>query len=129
MALYESTFISRQDVSAQEVEKITESFVKIINDGNGKVVKIEQWGLRDLAYPIKKCKKGYYTHMGIEVDYPTLKELDRKFKLNENVIRHIFFVTEKIDEQLSPILMQDAGGDEIVIGGKEEVKDEIENAK
>ena len=120
MPLYESTFITRQDVSSQEVEKLTESYSKIINEMEGEVVKVEQWGLRDLAYPIKNCTKGYYTFLGISAPIQAISEMERKMKLNEDVIRCATFRVEKIEENPSPLIAPDEGGDEIVIGGKNE---------
>ena len=120
MALYESTFITRQDVSYHDVEKLTDSFTKIINDLSGEMVKIEQWGLRDLAYEIKKSSKGYYTFLGINAPVEAIAEMERKMKLNENVIRFVTFKVEEIEDTPSPLIAPDDSGDEIVIGDKEE---------
>ena len=60
MPLYESTFVVRQDVSRADVTKLVETFSAIITQGGGKVVKDEYWGLRNLAYRIKKNRKGHY---------------------------------------------------------------------
>ena len=59
MAYYESVFIARQDISAIQVDDLTEIFAKVINDNDGKIVKTENWGLRTLAYRIKKNRKGH----------------------------------------------------------------------
>ena len=118
MPLYEMTFIVRQDVPEHEVNKITESFVGIIKEQKGKVLKKENWGLRDLAYPIKKCLKGYYVLLGIELSYEGLTELERKMKLSEDVIRHVSFNVDEISETPSPIIAPEGEGDEIVISGR-----------
>lgn len=127
MPLYEITFITRQDASSQEVEKITESFSKIITDYKGKVIKTEQWGLRDLAYIIKKSSKGYYTFLGVDASVEAIKEFERKIKLNEYIIRCLTFRVEEISDSPSALIASEDYGDEIVIGGeKEEI---IENTE
>ncbi len=124
MTLYESTFIVRQDVSAQEVDRLTEQFSGIIRGNEGKIIKSENWGLRDLAYPIKKCSKGYYVHLGIDAPSATVKEMERRMSLNEDVIRCITFKVDAIDKNTSPLIAPEEEGEEIVIGG-----DEKENFK
>jgi len=120
MPLYESTYITRQDISSQEVEKLADAYTKVIGELNGQVKKIEQWGLRDLAYPIKKCTKGYYTFMGIDAPIEAINEMERKIKLNEDIIRCFTVRVEEIEENPSPLIAPDDSGDEIVIGGKED---------
>ncbi len=66
MPLYESTFITRQDLSRQDVTKLTESMSAIVAQGGGKVVKDEYWGLRNLAYKINKSRKGHYVMLAID---------------------------------------------------------------
>lgn len=94
MPLYETIFITRQEVSAQDIEKITANFSKTLTDNGGKIVKTEQWGLRDLAYPIKKSSKAYYTFLGIDSPYSAVKELERKLSLSEDILR---FMSIKVD--------------------------------
>jgi small subunit ribosomal protein S6 len=109
MPLYEMTFITRQDVSTHDVDKLTESFIKILEENSGKVVKVEQWGLRDLAYPIKKYNKGYYTFLGIDSGHEAIKEMERRMRLNEDVVRCIVFRVEKIDTEDSAIISVNQG--------------------
>lgn len=94
MPLYECTFIVRQDATAQEVEKITSTLSNVISENQGKVLKVENWGLRTLAYDIKKNKKGHYVMLVIEAENSALKEMERRIKLTEDVIRYL---TVKID--------------------------------
>jgi small subunit ribosomal protein S6 len=91
MSLYESTFIARQDISTSDVEKLTESFSKIITDNGGKVCNTEYWGLRSLAYMIKKNKKGHYVMLSIDAPSAAIQEMSRRIKLNEDVIRNVTF--------------------------------------
>lgn len=127
MPLYETTFIVRQDASSSEVEKHTENFSSIIKDLGGEIIKVENWGLRDLAYPIKKSLKGYYVLMGINCSFEALKELTRKVKLNEDVIRCVSFNVDEISMAPSALIAPyDTEGEEIVIGGKESTEQRAE---
>jgi len=104
MAFYESIIVIRQDVSSSDVDKIADDFMKIIKEHNGNVLKTEYWGLRTLAYEIKNNKKGHYYFMGIEADNALVKELGRKIKLSESVIRSSLVKVKKIGQEPSPIL-------------------------
>lgn len=102
--LYELVFIVRQDSSSQDIDKLGENLGKIISVHGGKVIKKEYWGLRTLAYLIKKNHKGHYVLLGFKADPVCIKELERKIKLDENIIRHAIVRVEKIDQEPSPIL-------------------------
>lgn len=104
MAFYESIIIIRQDVSSVEVDKIANDFAQIVKDYKGNVIKTEYWGLRHLTYEIENNKKGHYYLMGIEANNDLLKELDRKIKLSESVIRSSMVKVDKIDKNPSPVL-------------------------
>ena len=104
MAFYESIIVIRQDVSSSDVDKIADDFMKIIKEHNGNVLKTEYWGLRTLAYEIKNNKKGHYYFMGIEADNALVKELGRKIKLSESVIRSSLVKAKEISKEPSPIL-------------------------
>lgn len=104
MPLYELVFILRQDVASVDVDKITDEFVSILTSNGGKVVKSEYWGLRSLAFEINNNKKGHYTLLGIEAESSAVKELERRMKLNSNVIRFATVNVDSISDQPSPIL-------------------------
>ena len=104
MAFYESIIVIRQDVSSSDVDKIADDFIKIIKDHKGSVLKTEYWGLRTLAYEIKNNKKGHYYFMGIEADNVLVKELGRKIKLSESIIRSSLVKVKEISKDPSPIL-------------------------
>lgn len=104
MPHYESTFIIRHDLSLNDVEKITDSFIKIITDHSGIVAKKETWGLKDFLYPIKKANKGHYIHLGITAPVAALKEMERQMSLSEDVIRHCSFRVDAIDPKPSAML-------------------------
>jgi small subunit ribosomal protein S6 len=110
MALYESVFIARQDVSSSQVDGIADTLQKVIEDNGGQVAKREYWGLRNLSYKIKKNRKGHYALFNIDAPAEALREYERTMKLNEDILR---FMTIKVDE-LDPepsVVMQNKGRD------------------
>ena len=105
MRLYESVFIARQDISTGQVDALCDEFAGIVTEGGGKILKKEYWGLKSLAYRIKKNRKGHYVLFNIEADAATMDEYDRKLGLNEDVIRVLTVRIEEVDEEPS-IIMQ-----------------------
>ena len=105
MRLYESVLIARQDVSAAQVESLTNEFAAIIENGGGSIKKREYWGLKSLAYRIKKNRKGHYVLLNIEADSATLNEYERIMGLNEDILRFMTIRIEEVDEEPS-IMMQ-----------------------
>ena len=95
MPYYESVFIARQDIPATQVEALTTSFSDIIKNNGGKVTKTEQWGLRNLAYRIRKNKKGHYVLLNLDAPSAAVNEMERNMRLNEDVLR---FMTIKVEE-------------------------------
>jgi small subunit ribosomal protein S6 len=95
MALYEHIYLARQDVTAQQVETLTETLKSLIAAQGGSVSKVEAWGLKSLAYRIKKNRKAFFTLMNIEAPSAAIVELERQLGHNEDVIR---FITLRVDE-------------------------------
>ena len=108
MRLYESVFIARQDISTTQVESMADEFAGIITNAGGTIYKREYWGLRSLAYRIKKNRKGHYIMFNFETDGPTLKEYERIMGLNEDVLRFLNIRIEEVEEGPS-IIMQNKG--------------------
>lgn len=106
MSLYESTFVVRQDISAVEVKKITGNFVAIIEKGKGKLLKEENWGLRNLAYKIKKNRKGNYVFLVFEASAEILKELNYRYMMNESVIRYMTIKIDKFKDEPTPMMAE-----------------------
>lgn len=106
MPLYETVFIARQDISAKQAEDYTKAFAKIVNDNGGEVKKTESWGLRNLAYRIKKNKKGHYVLIHSDAPTKAITEMERNMKLNEDVLRYMTVRIEKLPEGPSAILKQ-----------------------
>jgi small subunit ribosomal protein S6 len=105
MRLYESVIIARQDVSTTQVETLIDEFSAIIEKAGGSIHKKEFWGLRGLAYRIKKNRKGHYVMLNIETDSETLNEFERIMGLNEDVLRFMTIAIEEVDPEPS-VMMQ-----------------------
>ena len=97
MSFYENTLITRQDLPKSELDKIKEKYSDLINSNSGKVVKIEEWGLLNLATKIKKFNKGFYIHYKFEGNKKTLNEIDKKIKIDSSIIRHLLVKYKKLD--------------------------------
>jgi small subunit ribosomal protein S6 len=95
MALYEHLLIARQDISAQQVDALATHLKTIVEGEGGKVEKQEYWGLRSLAYRIKKNRKGHYVLLNINAPAKAVQELERQLKINEDVLRCL---TVKVDQ-------------------------------
>ena len=96
MAYYETVFLSRQDLSEAQVKELTDKFAKIIKDQGGKVTKIEQWGLRTLAYKINKARKAHYTLIESDAPGAAVIELERVMRIEEDVMRSLTTRLEKL---------------------------------
>lgn len=96
MAFYELTYIIRPDVPTTQVETVSSKVADLVKKHKGKIVKTEQWGLRTLAYPISKHRKGYYTMAGISLSgQEAVNDIEHQLKLSDDVIR---FMTIKVDD-------------------------------
>ncbi len=104
MPCYESVFIARQDISASQTEGLTENFSQIISDNGGKVVSTESWGLRSIAYRIKKNRKGHYVLMNIDAPAPALHEMERQMRIHEDVLRYMTIRVDEFEEGPSAML-------------------------
>ncbi|KAF0139606.1 MAG: small subunit ribosomal protein S6 [Rhodospirillaceae bacterium] len=111
MPFYETVFILRQDASTQQVENLTDQFIALISAQGGRIGKRESWGLRNLAYRIKKNRKGHYVLFTIDALPEAILEMERQMRINEDVLRYLTVRTDKLDDQPSPIL-QNRGGRE-----------------
>lgn len=108
MPLYESVYIARPDISPAQVEALTADWTKILEDNGGKVTKDEYWGLKSLAYRIKKNRKGHYSLMNIDASPAALAELERNMRLSEDVLRYISIRVEEHEAGPS-VMMQHRG--------------------
>ena len=97
MPYYESVYIARQEISAQQVDALTDGFEDIIQQAGGSIAKRENWGLKSLAYRIKKSRKGHYTLMNIDATADALHEMERQMRLNEDVLRYLTLRVDELD--------------------------------
>ncbi len=97
MSFYENTLVAKQDLPSSELKKIKEKYNDLINNNSGKVVKIEEWGLLNLATKIKKYNKAFYIHYKFEGNKKTLNEIDKKVKVDNSIIRHLLVKYKKLD--------------------------------
>ena len=104
MPLYETVLIARNDVTQQQVEQIADDIAAELTTEGGEVKKREYWGLRTLAYRIKKNRKGHYLLLGLDAKPAFITEMERKLGLNEDVLRYMTIRLEAIDEAPSAIL-------------------------
>jgi small subunit ribosomal protein S6 len=104
MPLYECVFIARNDVTQQQVETIAEQITGVLGEQGGAVKKREYWGLRGLAYRIKKNRKGHYMLLGVDAPPAAMQEAERQLGLNEDVLRSLTIRVEAIEDAPSAIL-------------------------
>ena len=97
MAFYENTIVAKQDLAEKEIKVLREKYNELINNSSGKVIKIEEWGLLNLAYKIKNYKKGIYLHFKFEGNKNTLNEIEKKIRIDSSVIRYLTVKYKKLD--------------------------------
>ena len=95
MANYESVLIARQDLGASQIDTLVSDLSEVIKNEGGEVVKIDNWGLKNLAYRIKKNRKGYYVLLNIVAPAKAVAEYERLVRLNEDIIR---YMTVKVED-------------------------------
>ena len=104
MRLYESVFIARQDITSAQVEAMADDFAEIITSAGGSIKKREYWGLRSLAYRIKKNRKGHYVMFNMETGPDALREYERIMGLNEDILRFLNLNIKEIEDGPSIML-------------------------
>jgi len=103
---YETIFIARQDITANQVETLAKQYTNVIKEFGGEVTKTEFCGLRNLAYKIKKNRKGHYVLMNIAVKPEGIKEVERQMKLNEDILRFLNVRVEVLDNNPSALMQR-----------------------
>ena len=97
MNLYEHTIVTRQDISPSQLKQLEEKYSKIVEKNEGDIVKLENWGLMNLSYLIKKNKKGNYIHFKIKANGKILSELEKNEKIDKNLLRYLTVKVKKFD--------------------------------
>ncbi|HUJ97537.1 MAG TPA: 30S ribosomal protein S6 [Stellaceae bacterium] len=112
MPLYENVFIARQDISAAQVEALADGFTTLVTEHGGQVSKREYWGLRNIAYRIKKNRKGHYVLLNLDAPPAAVNELERNMRINEDVIRYLTVRVEALEEGPSAVMQSRGRGEE-----------------
>ncbi len=104
MPYYETVFIARQDLTDAQVKDLTDGYSKIITAAGGKVHKVENWGLRTLAYRINKNRRGHYVLIESDVAAPAIHEVERTMRLNEDILRYMTIREEELSKGPSVVM-------------------------
>src|SRR3979411_798810 len=104
MPLYEHVFLARQDASTQQVEELTTQMTGIVEQGGGKVVKMENWGVRLLTYRMNKNRKAHFVLLNIDGPSAVVAEIERQERISEDVIRYLTVRVEEHEEGPSAMM-------------------------
>ena len=99
MNFYEHTIIAKQDISTPDLEKIEKKYKDIITKTDGKIIKVEKWGLLNFAKKIKAYNKGFYIHYKFEAENKTLDEIKRSSVIDNSLLRHLTVRYKKLDTE------------------------------
>jgi small subunit ribosomal protein S6 len=103
MPLYEHVFLARQDITQSQVETLIKEFADVISQGGGKIGKTEYWGLKNLAYKMKKSRKAHYSLMNLDASPAAVAEMERRMGLSPDVLR---FITIRVDQHETEMSIQ-----------------------
>ena len=112
MSLYELVFIARQEVSPVRAKELAKKVGDFINTKGGKIKKEEYWGFKNLAYQVKKSRKGHYLFFILEASEIAIHELGSQIKLTQDIIRHLFIKIKEKDFDKKPTIMLKDSEDE-----------------
>ncbi len=111
MPLYEHIFMARQDVTPQQVETMVDQYKGVIEQNGGTVEKTEMWGVKSLAYRIKKNRKAHFTMFNLNAPAPAVAEMERQMRINEDILRFMTIKVEELETEPS-VMMQKRDRDE-----------------
>src|SRR5438128_1491031 len=117
MPLYEHVYMARQDVTAQQVETMTEQLKSVIESNGGKVDKVEYWGVKSLAYRIKKNRKAHFSLLNIDAPSAAVAEMERQMSINEDILRVLTIRMEEHEEGPSAMMRKREDSDRDERGG------------
>ena len=101
MPLYEHTFLARQDVTAQQVTGLMNTYKAVVEEMGGKVGKTEYWGLKSTAYKIKKNRRAHYAFFNIEAPFQAVLEMERQMRISTDILRFLTVRVDELDEKPS----------------------------
>ncbi len=104
MPLYEHIYLARQDVTVQQVDELTAQYKAIIEKLGGKIGKTEYWGVKSLAYRIRKNRKAHFTLLNLDAPPAALSEIERQERLNEDVLRYMTIRVDALEEGPSAMM-------------------------
>jgi small subunit ribosomal protein S6 len=104
MPLYEHVYLARQDASAQQVEELTANLKAVVEGLGGSVAKTEYWGVKSLAYRLRKNRKAHFTLMNLDAPPAAVNEIERLERLNEDVLRYLTIRVEEHEEGPSAMM-------------------------
>lgn len=111
MATYEHVYLARQDVTAQQVETMTAQFKSIIEGLGGSVSKIEYWGVKSLAYRVRKNRKAHFSLLNIDAPHAAVAEMERQMGINEDILRFMTIRVDQLEEGPSAMMRKRDDGD------------------
>ena len=106
MSLYEHVFLARQDLSSAQVEALVEQTRELVEGAGGSLGRIESWGVKSLQYRINKNRKAHFTLVDIDAPADTIKELERQWRISEDVLRYLTIKVEKHEDGPSAMLQR-----------------------
>ena len=104
MNFYEHTYITSPELSSQETDSVRKKITDILEKNDGKIIKEEDWGIRSLAYPIKKSSRGKYSNIYIEGNNKVIKEIELFERYDERVMKFLSIKIKKIPEESSELV-------------------------
>ncbi|MGI9386917.1 MAG: 30S ribosomal protein S6 [Methyloligellaceae bacterium] len=104
MPLYEHVYLSRPDISGQQVEGLSQNFQTIITEQGGSVEKTEYWGVKSLTYKIKKNRKAHFTLFHINAPHAAIAEMERQMGLSTDILRYLTLRVSELDTDPSPMM-------------------------
>jgi small subunit ribosomal protein S6 len=111
MPLYEHVFLARPDVTVQQVDAMVEQFKTVITTAGGSVPKTEYWGLKTLAYRMRKNRKAHFTMLNLDAAPAAIAEMERLMRINEDILRFMTLRIEQVEEGPSAMMRRRDDGD------------------
>jgi small subunit ribosomal protein S6 len=106
MPLYEHVLLARQDVTSQQVEQMIDTYKGVIEQNGGRLEKIEMWGVKSLAYRIKKNRKAHFALLNIDAPPAAIAEMERQMQISEDILRFMTVRVEELDSEPSAMMQK-----------------------
>lgn len=106
MPLYEHVFLARQDVTSQQVEAMVDQFRGVIEGQGGRIEKTEMWGVKSLAYRIKKNRKAHFTLLNLDAPPAAVAEMERQMRISEDVLRFMTVSVGELESEPSAMMQK-----------------------